>query len=382
MPRGPATSPPAATARVSLAAPHADILLSGRLDASSLADLWSDVIDPLGDASVTHAHVDASGVTYCDGAGLGLLVEVHRLLSARVAKGERAVEYRGLSDELSRLLERATSSEPPRPAAPTLPVVERVGASTADVLRHLRALVEFLGETMAAFAWAARNPGRLRWADALIVAEKAGANAVPVVGLLGFLVGLIISFQSAAPLQRYAAESTIPMLLSISLVRELGPLFTAIILAGRSGSAFAAEIGTMKVTEEINALTTFGLEPVRFLVVPRVLAALLMTPLLSIVCTLAGLLGGYIIMASLGFPLSFYVNEVRRSVDYVDLLQGLFKAGVFAFIVAAIGCLQGLRTASGPGAVGDSTTRAVVAGIILIVVADGVLGVVFYQAGI
>jgi phospholipid/cholesterol/gamma-HCH transport system permease protein len=280
------------------------------------------------------------------------------------------------------MVERATGHGPPAPehAAPT--VVEFLGESTAGILRDMHAIVEFLGEAIAALVWSLARPGSIRWRDTLVIAEKLGANAVPVVCLLGWLVGLIISFQSAAPLQRFAADSMIPTLLSISMVRELGPLFTAIILAGRSGSAFAAEIGTMKVTEEINALTTFGLEPVRFLVVPRLIAAVLMTPLLSVLCTLAGLLGGYAVMASLGYPLVFYVNEVRASIDWIDLLQGLFKAGVFAFLVAGIGCLRGLRTASGPGAVGDSTTRAVVAGIILVVAADGVMGVVFYYAGI
>jgi phospholipid/cholesterol/gamma-HCH transport system permease protein len=174
----------------------------------------------------------------------------------------------------------------------------------------------------------------------------------------------------------------IPTLLSFAMVRELGPLITAIILAGRSGSAFAAELGTMKVTEEINALTTFGLDPSRFLVVPRILAAIIVTPLLSVFGTLFGLVGGYLIMLGLGYGLPFYVNQVRASVNWVDFLQGVFKAGVFAFLIAAIGCLKGLQTRSGPGAVGDSTTRAVVAGIVMIVVADGLLGVVFYYLGI
>lgn len=367
---------------MSLTPGGAEIVLRGRLDAASLPSLWPKVVEALQQSPATRARVDASAVTYCDGAGLGLLVEIQRVLAPRSPAGASAVEFSGLSGELARLLERAAPAIAPPAPTKRVGFVRRVGHATFLVLSDIRSLIEFLGETVSAFGWAVRRPGRVRWADTLLVAEKAGANAVPVVALLGFLVGLIISFQSASPLKRYAAESTIPMLLSISLVRELGPLFTAIILAGRSGSAFAAEIGTMKVTEEINALTTFGLEPVRFLVVPRVLAAVLMTPLLSIVCTLAGLIGGYIIMASLGFTLRFYVNEVQRSVDYVDLLQGLFKAGVFAFLIAAIGCLRGLKTASGPGAVGDSTTRAVVAGIILIVVADGILGVVFYHAGI
>lgn len=373
-------APPSAAARadVSIKAERGDITLSGHLDATTLAGIWKQVVPPLRRSSVRDLHVDARDLAYCDGAGLGLLAEVDAIVRSR--GGTTAFE--GLSDELTRLFERARSDPAHRTPVPAPLFVENVGAATAGILRDVVAIVAFLGEIVAALGWAVLHLTRVRWRDTLVVAEKAGVNAVPVVCLLGWLVGLIISFQSATPLKRFAAESTIPMMLSISLVRELGPLFTAIILAGRSGSAFAAEIGTMKVTEEINALNTFGLDPTRFLVVPRLLAAIVVTPLLSVLCSLAGLVGGYIVMQMLGFGLPFYINEVRASITYVDFLQGLFKSGVFAFLICAIGCLRGLRTASGPGAVGDSTTRAVVAGIVLVIIADGILGVVFFFVGI
>lgn len=387
--------PEGASAAFDVRGDRAEIKLGGRLDATTLTGVWEKVVEPLRrNKAITEASVDGAGLEYCDGAGLGMLVEIDRIVRSRGPEetrlgepghpggGRHGAEFHGLSEELSRLLEHALPRKPvPKPPR-RLGTVEQIGAATRGMLSDIAAIVAFLGEVAAAFAWALMHPRRVRWRDVLLVAEKAGANAVPVVVLLGWLVGLIISFQSAPPLKQFAAESTIPNLLSVSVVRELGPLFTAIILAGRSGSAFAAEIGTMKVTEEVNALTTFGLEPVRFLVVPRILAAVVMMPLLSMMCTVSALVGGYIIMAMLGYGLEFYVNAVNRAVDYVDLLQGLFKSGVFAFLICGIGCLRGLRTGAGPGAVGDSTTRAVVAGIILTVVADGVLGVVFYFAGI
>ena len=178
------------------------------------------------------------------------------------------------------------------------------------------------------------------------------------------------------------AESLVPTLVGFSIIRELGPLIAAIILAGRSGSAFAAELGTMKVTEELDALTTLGLDPTRFLVLPRVIAALIMTPLLSVFSTFMGMIGGYLVMASMGYSLSFYVDQITSVVGVVDFVQGVCKMFVFAMLVAAIGCLRGLRTQSGPGAVGDSATQAVVAGIVLVVLADGLLGVSFYYIGI
>lgn len=386
MGRGVATQPNTADASLSLANDVGELTLSGHLDAFTLPDIWARVIPQLRDASIRRLNVDASALTYCDGAGIGLLVEIDRIIRANAPAPDpdaaSPVDFRGLPDELTRLLERALLKEPlPRPPRP-LSTVDHVGNATAGLFRDLAAIISFLGEVVASFAWAIFHPRRIRWHDVFLIAEKAGANAVPVVCLLGWLVGVIISFQSAAPLHRFGAQATIPTLLSISLVRELGPLFTAIILAGRSGSAFAAEIGTMKVTEEINALSTFGLDPVRFLVIPRLLAAIVMTPLLGVLCTLAGLIGGYVVMAMLGFSLGFYINQVRASIDYIDVLQGFFKCAVFAFLVCGIGCLRGLRTGAGPGAVGDSTTRAVVAGIILVVAADGILGVVFYFAGI
>jgi phospholipid/cholesterol/gamma-HCH transport system permease protein len=181
---------------------------------------------------------------------------------------------------------------------------------------------------------------------------------------------------------KYGAKLQVADVVSISVVRELGPLITAIILAGRSGSAFAAEIGTMKVTQELDALRTFGIDPVRFLVIPRLIATTIVTPLLSIWASILGVAGGYVILASEGFTLAQYTDEVRQALTVGGFLQGLVKAAVFAILVAAIGCLAGLRTGQGPGAVGLSTTRAVVAGIVAIIIADSILGTFFYTLDI
>ena len=352
--------------------------LSGDLDAHSLPPVWESTFAGLGQRPPGRVRVDASALRYCDGAGIGLLAEL--VLRSRAGGGQ--VEFVGLDPGLKSLLDRALplQAEQAAPAPPSS--IVQLGQATSEVLASLSMMVSFLGELVADFAWAAVRPQRVRWMDVLLVAEKAGANALPVVCLLGWLMGLIIAFQTAAPLARYGADSMIPTMLAVALVRELGPLITAIILAGRSGSAFAAEIGTMKVTEELNALTTLGLDPVRFLALPRLLATMLMTPLLSLFATLFGLVGGYLVMLSLGYSLSFYINQVLQAVTWVDLVGGLFKSIVFAFLVAGVGCVRGLQTQQGPGAVGDSTTRAVVAGIVLIVVADGVLGTVFYYLGI
>lgn len=351
------------------------------MDAATLPSIWSRVIEPLQDSPPTQISVDVTGVSYCDGAGIGLLVEVDRLVRGRGGQ----VRFERMGDEQQKVLNLALLKNPGATLAPPPPrdtLVIRAGKSAADLLGEVGAVIAFTGELSAVLLWALTHPHRVRWRDALLAAEKTGSNAVPVVCLLGFLVGLIIAFQTAGPMRTFGAEALVPTVVAIAIISELGPLMAAIILAGRSGSAFAAEIGTMKVTEEINALRTFGLDPTKFLVVPRVLASLAVTPLLGVFSSFMGVVGGYVVMASLGYSLSFYVDQVTKAVNYVDFLEGVFKSFVFAMLVSGIGCLNGLRTQSGPGAVGDSTTKAVVAGIVLIVLADAVMGMCFYYVNL
>jgi len=205
-----------------------------------------------------------------------------------------------------------------------------------------------------------------------------GADGLPIVALISFLLGLILAFQSAVPMRRFGAEIFVADLIGLAMVRELGPLMTAILLAGRTGAAFAAEIGTMTVNQEVDALTTMGLDPVRFLVTPRIIAALLMTPLLTLFAMLVGMLGGALTMQSFAVPLVTFLKEVDSAVTPTDFMAGFVKTFVFAILIAGVGCLRGLQTAAGASAVGDSATRAVVSGIILLVVVDGIFAVVYF----
>ncbi|MBA5867706.1 MAG: MlaE family lipid ABC transporter permease subunit [Nitrospira sp. CR1.3] len=275
-----------------------------------------------------------------------------------------------------------TDGQNPDPPAPAASLVEQIGRAALMLRNDIVTLIAFVGELCMALGRALRHPGLVRWKDALVTAELAGANALPIVALLGFLLGLIMAFQSAIPMRQFGADIYVANLIGLSMLRELGPLLTAIILAGRSGSAFAAELGTMKVSEELDALTTMGLEPVGFLVVPRVIAAVAMTPLLAVWAGFLGLIGGAVVMLSLGFPLVTYIIQVKSAVTVGDMVGGLSKSFVFGIVVAAIGCLRGLQTKSGASAVGDSTTRAVVSGLVLITLVDGVFAVIFYYLGI
>ena len=357
------------------------LLLTGRLDANTTGRLWREAQHILEQSKPTRVVIDASEVSYCDGAGVALIVQLQQY-QARIG-GD--VTIHGLQEEFRRLLDiyGQISLEPPpgRRRAP-LSVVEQVGQAALGVWQDLRTLLTFVGELTVTLLRAARHPRLVRWSDAWLTAERAGVDALPIIALIGFLLGLILAFQSAIPMRRFGAEIFVANLIGVSMLREMGPLITAIILAGRSGSAFAAELGTMKVREEIDALTTMGLEPVRFLVVPRVLAAVTMTPFLAVFANLFGLIGGAVVMLSLGFPLDTYVNQILSAVTVGDLLGGLFKSLVYGIVVAGIGCLRGLQTTTGASAVGQSTTSAVVSGIVLIALVDGVFAVVFYALGL
>jgi phospholipid/cholesterol/gamma-HCH transport system permease protein len=357
------------------------ITLGGRVDDTTLPSVWPEVISAARQLGSGRIILDVSQVSYCDGAGLGLFAEIRRVAALR----GRGIIFRGFTPELQRLVERSALADPSAPelqSIPRLSFVQDVGRATSTILADLHAMVTFFGRLLSALAWALTHPHRVRYRDLYLVAEKAGANGAPVVCLLGVLVGVILAFQCAIPMRRYGAQEAIPAVVSIAIARELGPLIAAVLFAGRSGSAFTAEIGTMTITEEVAALKCMGFDPVRFLVVPRVLAAMAMLPLLTTLCDLTGILGGYSVMTNYGFSFTRYVSDVRHAISYTDLLGGVAKTVVFGAIVAGVGCLRGLRTANGPGAVGDSTTRSVVESIVLIIVADAVFGVIYYYVGI
>jgi phospholipid/cholesterol/gamma-HCH transport system permease protein len=356
------------------------LAIAGRLDSNTTGGIWRRATATVSGAKAASVVVDASGIDYCDGAGIALLVHLRRLQNK--AGGDLKID--GLRAEFANLLGDGALGFPAEAASGDTRrgLAEEIGEATVEVWRDSQILVSFVGELGAGLAYAAIHPRSVRWRDALHVAEAAGVNALPIVALVSFLMGLIMAFQAAIPLRQFGAQLFIANLIGLSMLRELGPLMTAIILAGRSGSAFAAELGTMKVREEIDALKTMGLDPVRFLIVTRVVAAVCMTPLLTIFADLVGLIGGSVVMLSLGFPLITYFHQIQYAVSYGSLVGGLVKSFAFGILVAGIGCLRGLQTKSGAASVGESTTSAVVSGIILIALTDGIFSVVYYYLGV
>ena len=357
------------------------LIMTGRWDSDTTGKWWQRGQQMLTQGKPRRLVIDASGVSYCDGAGVAFLIDLQQL---QIRTGGDAV-IQALQEQFRRLLDiygHISIERPPGRRREPISTIEQVGKAAVELRRDLQALLTFVGELALTLLRAARRPRLVRWQDAWLVAEQSGVNALPIIALIGVLLGLILAFQSAIPMRRFGADIFVADLLGIAMLREMGPLITAIILAGRSGSAFAAELGTMKVREEIDALRTMGLEPVRFLVVPRVIAAVAMTPVLTVFANLFGLMGGAIVMRSLGYPLVTYVNQVLSAVTVGDLMGGLLKSFVYGIVVAAVGCLRGLETKTGASAVGQSTTSAVVSGIVLIAIVDGLFAVVFYALGL
>lgn len=355
----------------------ARLVFRGCLNVRTSVDSWNDLEKRLHDAKLTKLDVDASGLRLCDGAGLAFL----RYLGMGQMTPQTTVSIQGLEPELAQLyraftLEDYKAFEPSEIKCHSIP--EEMGQGVRHASSDLREQIEFLGNVARNILPTLSNRKRMRWPEVGRVFELAGANAVPIVSLVSILVGLIIAFESAQTLAKFGAQIFVVNMIGIIMVRELGPLLAAVLLAGRSGSAFAAEIGTMKVNEELDALQTFGLDPIRFLVVQRIVAAILLTPLLTLYATFLGITGGALVAFSLGFPWSLIFHQLAASLKLTDIGFGLAKGVVFGVIVSAVGCLRGLQTQEGPSAVGVSTTRAVVTSIVLIVIADAVFSVLFF----
>jgi len=257
-------------------------------------------------------------------------------------------------------------------------LLERVGRGTFAARERALDMLGFIGECAHALVASAAHPSRLRWRPILYNIRAAGFDALPIVGLLSLLLGIVVAYQSAATLQRYGANIFVSDIVGLSMLREFAPLVTAIIVAGRSGSAYAAQIGTMSVTEEIDAMRTIGIPPLDMLVLPKLIALVIALPLLTVFADVLGVFGGMLMArAHLGVGFEDFLERMVKAVTITDYLLGLGKAPVFAAIIAVVGCFQGLRTKGGADAVGRQTTRAVVQSIFFVIVADSIFSIAY-----
>ena len=268
------------------------------------------------------------------------------------------------------------------PAAPEMSVMPsalaRVGRSAEAVFEQAWAMLSFIGETAQMFAGWLAQPSRIRWRVVLFNLRTAGFDALPIVGLLSFLLGVVVAYQGADQLRQYGVNIFVADLVGLSMLREFAPLITAIIVAGRSGSAYAAQIGTMAVTEEIDAMRTIGIEPHELLVLPKILALMVALPLLTVFADVLGVMGGMVMAKTqLGVGFAEFLDRMANAVSITSYLVGVGKAPVFAAIIAVVGCFQGFRTRGGADSVGRQTTRSVVQSIFLVIVADALFSIAF-----
>jgi len=327
--------------------------------------------------------LDLSGVTAAAGGAAALLVSVVRAAEARGTK----VEVRGAAGEVAAVVElhraRAAACPSLRPPPDAESVVEQVGRATLFVVAELKEILGFLGAVVNSVLAALRRPASVPWNDLWRVVERTGADGVPIVALLMFLVGLILGFQSAVQLSRFGADIYVADAVALSITTELGPLMTAIIVAGRSGAAFAAELGTMKVSEEVDAIRTLGLCPYRYLVLPRVLGLTIAMPLLAALADIVAIGGGLFVgVVGLDQTVSGYMTETKLALGLWDVGKGLLKSVVFGVTVSMISCDRGLATGGGAEGVGRSTTAAVVACLFALVLLDAVFTVTFTYLGL
>lgn len=319
---------------------------------------------------------DASGLT---GWNTGLLAFV---LKCRELCEQQQIQFSpgDLPAGLQRLMQISLAvpeKTDARRAARSSSPLHRLGEGAQTLGATALDLITFIGESLLALGQWARGKARFRWSDTFLVMQECGPQALGIVALINFLVGLILAFVGAVQLTQFGAAIYVADLVAIGTVREMGCIMTGIIVCGRTGAAFAAQLGTMKVNEEIDAFTTFGFPPIEFLVLPRLIALLVMMPLLCVFADLIAILGGFTV-ATLMLDVSSteYLSRTVESITLNSFLLGIFKGAFFGLLVAVVGCWRGIRCGSNAAAVGEATTSAVVVGIAGIVAADGIFAVI------
>ncbi len=325
---------------------------------------------------------DTGNLTGWDSSILTFLAKVSELCGKRGLSLDRD----GLPSGIRRLLELA-EAVPERQGArkeiTQASFLERVGTSALRLAGSGKEMLAFLGEMTVTFFALVRLKARYRASDLLLLIQQCGAQALPIVTLISFLVGVILAFVGAVQLKQFGAQIYVADLVGIAMMREMGAMMTGIIMAGRTGAAFAAQLGTMKVTQEIDAFTTAGFSPLEFLVLPRVMALILMMPLLCLYADFVGIIGGAVIgVGMLDLSWTTYFQETANAISLTDIFGGVFKSSVYGVLIALSGCLRGLQCGNSSSAVGDAATSAVVTGIVAIVLACGIFAVVFYILGI
>ena len=326
--------------------------------------------------------VDMEKVTYLDDFGTLVLVELRKI----AVKGNGDFNLRHPGEKIREMLMflqfdslfKKVSFEKKRREG----VFVRLGEKTYEILTDIKYAVSFIGAITLSLGQHLAHPKLLRREDTLDYMQKTGVDGLPIVALISFLMGLIMAFMSSVQLEQFGANIYVASLVGLSMTRELGPIMTAIIVAGRSGSAFAAEIGTMKISEEVDALFTMGFDPVGFLVIPKLIAALVMVPILTLFSDIFAIAGGLLVgVFMLDLTPGAYVAQTIHTLTLFDVFWGVFKSGIFGLLITWVGCLRGFQVSGGAASVGQATTSAVVSSIFLVILFDSIFSVILRYTG-
>ena len=351
--------------------------IQGRMDVFNAASMLKELASLLEDRLAASLTVDLEKVTYLDDFGALVLVELRKIMTGK----NGSFHLRNASDEVKEILsilnfdsikERASSAEKQRQG-----FFVRLGEVVFRRVSSLGYLFSFIGSVCLSLVYVCLHPKSLRRDDTLLYMQKTGVDALPIVGLISFLLGLIMAFMSSIQLRQFGANIYVASLVSLAMARELGPIMTAIIVAGRSGSAFAAEIGTMVISEEVDALFTMGFDTTRFLVIPRIVASVIVVPLLILFSDLFAIAGGLVVgVFMLDLTVNAYITQTIWTLTLFDVSWGFLKGAIFGLLIAWIGCLRGLQVRGGAASVGRATTSAVVSSIFSIILTDSILVVI------
>lgn len=376
------------------------IFLAGAFGLKNLTVFRNDINRQISIPSLQSMTIDFTEVCYLDSAAALAFVQIEKWATTKNIPC-RLVNLNDESKGIFNVINNIVLTHPPSPsekspdgspsplakrhktpshsAIPYAPFIRQVGQSSVDIAIEVKNFITFIGELLVALFYTLTHPKTLRGKDVLFYVQRAGVDGLPIVAMIGALMGLIMAFMSYLQFKQFGANIYVPALVSFAMVKELGPIMTAILVAGRSGSAFAAEIGTMVVNEEVDALHTMGFDPIRFLAVPKVLATVIVVPILTIYADLAGIIGGMIIgITSLDLTFKTYITQSIKTIQVFDVVTSLIKAAVFAGIISAIGCQRGFKVRAGAQDVGKYTTSAVVTAIFMIVLTDSIFAVMLY----
>lgn len=356
-----------------------NVSLSGRISVENAELVRKRLVETVKGQPLKNIVIDLGAVEYFDSSAAAILIEVHRLC-LELQNSLKLINVPTRIQSFLDLVEfehfKTAGILQPQPPPPLL---VQIGEGALTVRRNVRDIITFIGASTTALLYDLSHPRNLMWDRIWRLIERSGSDAVPIVTILSFLMGAILAFQGALQLRKFGANIFVADLVSLSICLEMGPLLTALIVSGRSGAAYAAHIGTMQVTEEVDALRVMAIDPIRYLVSPRILAVAFALPCLTLFADLLGILGGCIVAAfSLDVTPVAYFNQVQKVLELSDVVKGLVKSFIFGIEIATIGCLKGFQVRGGAESVGNATTSAVVTSIFILTVTDAVFAVLYY----